>query len=47
MLKKSVWLLNPKLVTRLHLPHTIVVRLHVRKSSVVIVTLETVGIVGV
>ncbi len=29
-------------MTRLHLPHTIVVRLHVRKSNVVILTPETV-----
>ncbi len=29
------------MVTRLHLPHAIVVRLHVRKSNVVILTPET------
>ncbi len=38
---------SPYLVTRLHLPHAIVVRLHVRKSHVVILTPETVGTVGV
>ncbi len=38
---------SPQLVTRLHLPHTIVVRLHVRKSNVVILTPETAATVGV
>ncbi len=38
---------SPSLVTRLHLPHAIVVRLHVRKSNVVILTPETAGTVGV
>ncbi len=33
------------MVTRLHLPHAIVVRLHLR--NVVILTPETVGIIGV
>ncbi len=32
---------------RLHLPHAIVVRLHVNKMDVVILTLETVGTFGV
>ncbi len=32
------------LVTRLHLTHMIVVRLHVRKSNVVVLTPETVGV---
>ncbi len=32
---------------RLHLPHAIVVRLHVRKINVVNLTPETVGSVGV
>ncbi len=36
-----------KLVTRLHLPHAIVERLHVRKSNVVVPTLETAVTVGV
>ncbi len=36
------------MVTRLNLPHVIVVRLHVRKNKVVIIlTPETVGTVGV
>ncbi len=35
------------MVTRLHLPHAIVVGLHVRKSNVVILTPETADIVGV
>ncbi len=35
------------MVTRLHLPHAIVVMLHVRKSNVVILTPETAGTVGV
>ncbi len=43
MLKKIAWLL----VTRLHLPHAIVVRLHVRKINVVIPTPETAVTVGV
>ncbi len=34
-------------MTRLHLPHVIVVRLYVRKSNVVIITPETVDTVGV
>ncbi len=34
---------SPQLVTRLHLSHAIVVKLHVRKSNVVILTPETVG----
>ncbi len=38
---------SPKLVTRLHLSHAIVVSFHVRKINVVILTLETVGTVGV
>ncbi len=32
------------MVTRLHLPHAIVERLHVRKSNVVILTPETAGL---
>ncbi len=35
------------MVTKLHLPHAIVVRLHVRKSSVVILTPEAAVTVGV
>ncbi len=35
------------MVTRLNLPHAMVVRLHVRKSNVVILTPETALIVGV
>ncbi len=39
---------SPSLVTRLlHLPHAVVVRFHVRKISVVILTPETAGTVGV
>ncbi len=38
---------SPLLVTRLHLPLAIVVRLHVRKSNVVILTPETAVTVGV
>ncbi len=38
---------SPQLVTRLHLSHAIVVRLHVRKGNVVIVTPEMAGTVGV
>ncbi len=34
-------------LTRLHLPYAIVVRLHVRKSNVVILTPETAVTVGV
>ncbi len=34
-------------MTRLHLPHAIVVGLHVRKINVVVLTPETVGTVGV
>ncbi len=34
---------SPWLVTGLHLPHAIVVRLHVRKSNTVILTPEKVG----
>ncbi len=45
MLKMSAWLLHQ--VTMLHLSHAIVVRLHVRKSYVVILTPETAGKVGV
>ncbi len=35
------------MVTRLHLPHAIVVRLHVHKSNFVILTPETAVTVGV
>ncbi len=35
------------MVTRLHLPHATVMELHVRKSNVVILKLETADIVGV
>ncbi len=35
------------LVTRLHPPQTIVVRLHMRKSNVVILTRVTTGNIGV
>ncbi len=42
MLKTSA-----SLVTRLHLPHAIVVRLHVLKINVDNLTAETVGTVGV
>ncbi len=35
------------LVTRLHLPHAIVVRLHVRKICVDILTSESAGLIGV
>ncbi len=38
---------SPLMVARLDLPHAIVVRLHVRKSNVVILTPETAGTVGV
>ncbi len=38
---------SPYLVTRLHLPRAIVVRLHVRKSNAVILTPETAVTVGV
>ncbi len=38
---------SPKLSTRLHLPHTIEVRLYVRKINVVILTPETAVKVGV
>ncbi len=34
-------------MAKLHLPHAIVVRLHVRKINFVILTPETMGIVGV
>ncbi len=37
----------PYLVSRLHLPHVIVVRLHVRKINIIILTPETAGTVGV
>ncbi len=37
---------SPKLLTRLHLPHAIEVRLYVRKINVVILTPETPGTVG-
>ncbi len=43
MLKKIAWLL----VTRLHRPHAIVIRLHVRKIDDAILTPETAGTVGV
>ncbi len=36
-----------RMVTRLHLPHAIVVRLNVRKGNVVILTPETAVNVGV
>ncbi len=38
---------SPELVKRLHLTHAIVVRLHVRKINVVILTPESRGTVGV
>ncbi len=38
---------SPYLVTRLHLPHAILVRLHVLKINVVILTPETAVAVGV
>ncbi len=38
---------SPQLVTRLHLPHTIELRLHVRKINVVILTPEMAGPLGV
>ncbi len=38
---------SPYSVTRLHLPHVIVMRLHMRKSNVVILTPETTGTVSV
>ncbi len=38
---------SPQLVTRLHLPHAIVVRLHVRKRNVVTLTMEVAYTVGV
>ncbi len=38
---------SPQLVTRLHLSHTIVVKLHVRKANVVILTPEMTDTVGV
>ncbi len=38
---------SPQLMTRLHLPHAIVVRLHVRKGNVVILTPEMAGPFGV
>ncbi len=38
---------SPELVTRLHLPKAIAVRLHVCKTNVVILTVETACIVGV
>ncbi len=38
---------SPQLVTRLHLLHAIVVRLHALKSNVVILTPGTEGTVGV
>ncbi len=48
LFKKSAWLLHPNFVTRLHLLHAIVVRLHVCKVNVVsILTLETAATVGV
>ncbi len=42
MRKTTAWL-----VTRHHLPHAIVVRLHVRKINVVILIAETAGTGGV
>ncbi len=36
-----------KSVTKLHLPHSIVMKLHIRKSNVVILTSETAVAVGV
>ncbi len=39
--------ISPQLVTRLHLPHAIAVRLHLRQSSVVFLAPETAGTVGV
>ncbi len=47
MLKKSHLAISPWLVTRLQLPHAIVVRLHVRNCNVVILTSKTVVTVGV
>ncbi len=38
---------SPLLVTRLHLPHAILVRLHVRKNNIVILTPETAVTAGV
>ncbi len=38
---------SPQLEARLHLPHTIVVRLHARKINAVILTQETADTVGV
>ncbi len=38
---------SPKFMTRLHLPHAIVVKLRVRKRNVVILTPETAVTVGV
>ncbi len=38
---------SPQLVTRLRLPHAIVVRLHLRKSNVVILTQKMAGEIGV
>ncbi len=38
---------SPQLVTRIHLLHAILVRLHVRKSNAVILTPERVGTVDV
>ncbi len=38
---------SPQLVTRLHLPHAIVVRLRSRKSNVVILTPESAGTIDV
>ncbi len=38
---------SPLLVTRLHLPHAIVIRLHVYKDNVVIFTPDPAGTVGV
>ncbi len=47
MLKESAWQLRLNLVTRLHLPHAMAMKLHVRKSNVVILILETAVTVGV
>ncbi len=42
MLKKSAWLLY---LTRLYLPHAIVVGLHTHKINIVILTLEAADII--
>ncbi len=38
---------SPQMMTRLHLPHAIIARLHERKSNVFILTPETAVTVGV